>query len=152
MLKHFTEKNCALARWIAFSSIALFIYEQALYEKQLDRDLDIFDGMIAAEVQGETVEHFSGEQPEAKERTIEETEGIPTGVAFDIQRQIEHHRAKQTADDEKAKTEAFVRQVQQVKTAAAAIPRDITPAVVQLAPTAPDNLAQKTRQEDSPRS
>jgi hypothetical protein len=108
--------------------------------------------MIAAEVQTETVEHFSGEQPEAKERSIEETGGIPTGVAFDIQRQIERHRAKQTADDEKAKAEAFVRQVQQVKTAAAAMPRDITPAVAQqLPPTAPDNLAPETPQEASTR-
>ncbi|HWY31926.1 MAG TPA: hypothetical protein VNX46_14295 [Candidatus Acidoferrum sp.] len=119
-------------------------HEQTLFEKQLDRDFDILDGLVAAEVQGETLEHFSGEQPEAKERGIEETGGIPTGVAFDIHRQIERRRAKQTADDEKAKAEAFVRQVQQVKTAAAAMPRDITPAVVQLAQAAPDNLAPET--------
>jgi hypothetical protein len=133
-----------LARWIAFSSICLFIYEQAVYEKQLDRDLDILDSLIAAEVQGETVEHFSGEQPEEKERSIEETGGIPTGVAFDIHRQIERRRAKQTAEEEKSKAEAFVRQVQQVKVAANAMPRDITPAVALLPATAPDNLAPET--------
>ena len=87
----------ALARWIAFSSIALFIYEQTLFEKQLDRDLDILDGLIASEVQSETVEHFAGPQPDDKERSLQETSGIPTGVAFDIQRQIEVRRAKQAA-------------------------------------------------------
>jgi hypothetical protein len=33
----------------------------------------------------ETVEHFSGAQPDDKQRTLQETAGIPTGVAFDIQ-------------------------------------------------------------------
>ena len=83
-----------LARWIAFSSICLFIYEQTLFEKQLDRDLDILDGLVAAEVHKETVEHFSGEQPEDKQRTLDETAGIPTGVAYDIQRQIEKRRVR----------------------------------------------------------
>jgi hypothetical protein len=134
----------ALARWIAFSSICLFIYEQTLYEKQLERDLDVLDSLIAAEVQGETVEHFSGEQPEAKERSIRETGGIPTGVAFDIHRQIERRRAKQTAQEEKSKAEALLRQVAQVKMAAGVMPKDITPAAAQLPPTAPDNLAPET--------
>jgi hypothetical protein len=134
----------ALARWIAFSSIMLFIYEQTLFEKQLDRDLDILDGLIASEVQSETVEHFAGPQPDDKERSLQETSGIPTGVAFDIHRQIERHRAKQTAAEEKAKAEAFVRQVTQVKTAAASMPKDITPTTTLLPPTAPDNLASET--------
>jgi hypothetical protein len=134
-----------LGRWVFFCSFCLFIYEQALYEKQLDRDLDVLDGMIAAQVQGETVEYFSGEQPEQKERTIQETSGIPTGVAFDLHKQIEKLRAKQTAEDEKTKAEAFVRQVEQIKVAVAAMPKDVTPAVVELPPTtAPDNLAPET--------
>lgn len=137
----------ALARWIAFSSIALFIYEQTVYEKQLDRDLDVLDSLIAAEVQGETVEHFSGGQAEATERSIQETGGIPTGVAFDIHRQIEHRRAKQTAEQEKSQAEALLRQVEQIKVAASVMPEDITPTTVQLPPTAPDNLAPETSQK-----
>ena len=133
-----------LGRWVFFCSFCLFIYEQALYEKQLDRDLDVLDGMIAAEVQGETVEYFSGDQSEAKERSIEETGGIPTGVAFDIHRRIEKLRAKQTAEQEKSQAEAFVRQVEQIKVAAGAMPKDITPATAQLPAAAPDNLAPET--------
>jgi hypothetical protein len=86
-----------LARWFAFSSFALFIYEQTLFEKQLDRDLDILDGLVASEVQAETVKHFEGPQPGEEQRTLEETAGIPTGVAFDIHRQIELRRAKEKA-------------------------------------------------------
>jgi hypothetical protein len=86
-----------LARWIAFSSFALFIYEQTLFEKQLDRDLDILDGLVAAEVQNETVKHFEGPQPDEEQRTLEDTAGIPTGVSFDIHKQIELRRAKERA-------------------------------------------------------
>jgi len=86
-----------LARWFAFSSFCLFIFEQTLFEKQLDRDLDILDGLVAAEVQTETVEHFAGPQPGEKQRSIEETAGIPIGVAFDIHRQIELRRARERA-------------------------------------------------------
>ena len=52
---------------------------------------------IAAEVQNETVKHFEGPQPDEKQRTLEDTAGIPTGVAFDIHRQIELRRAKERA-------------------------------------------------------
>jgi hypothetical protein len=139
-----------LAKWVAFSSFALFIFEQTLFDKQLDRDLDILDGLVVSEVQAETVEHFSGPQPQEEQRTLQDTAGIPTGVAFDIHRQIELLRAKQTADDEKTKAEAFVRQVAQVKMAAGVMPKDITPAFAQLPPTAPDNLAPETYELPSP--
>jgi len=107
----------------------------------------VLDGMIAAEVQGETVEYFSGEQPEQRERTIQETSGIPTGVAFDLHRQIEKLRAKHTAQEEKSNAEAFVRHVEKIKVAASAMPKNITPTVIQLPPTAPDNLAPETFQQ-----
>ena len=86
--------SAPLARWFAFSSFCLFIFEQTLFEKQLDRDLDILDGLVAAEVQSETVEHFAGPQIGDTERTLQQTAGIPTGVAFDIHKQIELRRAK----------------------------------------------------------
>ena len=43
------------------------------------------------------MEHFAGPQPQEVQRTLEETAGIPTGVAFDIHRQIELRRAKERA-------------------------------------------------------
>jgi hypothetical protein len=124
-----------LARWIAFASICLFIYEQTLYEKQLDRDLDILDGLVAAEVQSEVVEYFKGDESEVKERTLQNTAGIPTGVAFDIHKQIERLRAKQAAAAAAAEApkpeKTDERQVVEVTSSPTALP-------------APDNLAPET--------
>ena len=83
-----------LGIWIMFSSLALSVFEQTLFEKHLERDLDILDGLISAEVQGETAKFFDGPQPGEKQRTLEDTAGIPTGVAPDIHRQVEIRRAK----------------------------------------------------------
>jgi len=121
-----------LARWFAFSSFALFIFEQTLFEKQLDRDLDILDGLVAAEVQTETVKHFEGPQPDQAQRTLQDTAGIPTGVAFDIHRQIERRRAKQAArPDNLAPEKPNVSQFVQVNVVAV---RDNLP------PMPPDNF------------
>lgn len=87
----------ALGAWVLFSAFALYIYEQALYEKMLERDLDMLDGLVAAEVQSETAKHFDGPQADQKPKTLEETAGIPTGVAPDIHRQVELRKAKRAA-------------------------------------------------------
>lgn len=83
-----------LGIWIMFSGLALHIFEQDVYEKAISRDLDTLDGLIASEVQDETVKHFAGAQPEEKRRTLEDTAGIPTGLAPDIHRQVELRRAR----------------------------------------------------------
>jgi len=122
-----------LARWFAFSSFALFIYEQTLFEKQLDRDLDILDGLVAGEVQTETVEHFAGPQPDEEQRSLEDTAGIPTGVSFDIHKQIELRRAKERAAAPVNLTpdKPHVRQYVQV---------NVVAAPDKLPPAPPDNL------------
>ncbi len=85
-----------LGIWIMFSSFFLYVFEQDLYEKQLNHDLDTLDGLFAAEVQAEVVKHFEGGQAaEERQQTIEETAGIPTGLAPDIHKQVELRRAKQ---------------------------------------------------------
>jgi hypothetical protein len=121
-----------LSRWFAFSAFAMFIFEQSLFEKQLDRDLDILDGLVVAKVQTETVEHFAGPQPDEAQRTIEETAGIPTGVAFDIHRQIEKLRAQQAVRPEKMPSEPVRQYVQVV--VAVPNPATLPP------PAAPDNM------------
>jgi hypothetical protein len=83
---------------ILLSAVALAVYENALFERMLENDLNILDGLVAAEVQVETVKHFEGaKQPEEIQRTLEETAGIPTGVAPDIHHQVQLRRAKQRA-------------------------------------------------------
>jgi hypothetical protein len=126
-----------LARWFAFSSFCLFIFEQTLFEKQLDRDLDILDGLVAAEVQNETVKHFEGPQPDEEQRTLEDTAGIPTGVSFDIHKQIELRRAKERAATPVTLTKETppVRQYVQV---------NVLPGRDNLPPPPPDNLIKDT--------
>jgi hypothetical protein len=93
--------SLGLGLWIIFAALFLYVYEQSAYDHALARDLDTLDGLIASEVQAETVKHFEQPQPEQKQRSIEETAGIPTGLAPDIQLQIELRRAKKrkTAPD-----------------------------------------------------
>jgi hypothetical protein len=102
-----------LGAWIMFSAFALYIFEQAVYEKELERDLDTLDCLITSEVQGETVEHFDGAQPGDKQRTLEETAGIPTGIAPDVSKQIEARRAKQR----KSPPDNLVPALSEIKTA-----------------------------------
>jgi hypothetical protein len=94
----------------------------------------------------------TGGQPDEQQRSLQDTVGIPNGGPSTSRRQIEARRAKQTAVGEKSKAEAFIRQVVQVKMAAAAMPKDITPAFAQLPPTAPDNLAPETYELPPPES
>jgi hypothetical protein len=84
-----------LARWIAFSAVCSFIHEQNIYERQLDRDLDVLDSIVAAQVHEETVTHFTGGHPEDQMQSVEETAGIPTGVSHELRRLIEIRRARQ---------------------------------------------------------
>jgi hypothetical protein len=80
-----------------FSALALYIYEQALYERMLEQDLDMLDGLVAAEVQSEAAKYFEGPQTDQKQMQLEETAGIQTGVAPDIHRQVELRKAKRAA-------------------------------------------------------
>ena len=43
----------------------------------------------------QTAKHFEGPQADQKQMQLEETAGIPTGLAPDIHRQVELRRAKQ---------------------------------------------------------
>ena len=86
--------STSLGIWIVFSSIALRIFEEDLFEKALARDLDILDGLISSEIQVESVKHFDGPQPDQKALALEDTAGIPTGVAPDIHKQVSIRKAK----------------------------------------------------------
>jgi hypothetical protein len=84
-----------LGVWIMFSAFFLYVYENDIYEKQVNRDLDTLDGLFASEVQSEVVERFvDGKVADAAPQPIQETAGIPTGLAPDIARQVAIRRAK----------------------------------------------------------
>jgi hypothetical protein len=75
----------ALGLWIVFASVCLAGFEEVAFRKQFHRDLDTLDGMVNAEIQGETVEHFS---PPTDAQAQEASEGIPTGLGDDIKERI----------------------------------------------------------------
>ncbi len=69
------------------------------------RGLDILDGLFAAEVQSETAKHYEGPQADQKQMQLEETAGIPTGIAPDIHGQVELRKAKRAAAPDNLGTE-----------------------------------------------
>jgi len=83
-----------LGLWIEVAGLFLFVYEQQLYEVMLNANLDTLDGLIAAEVQGEAVKHYQQAQPTEKSRSIDETAGIPTGVAPDIEKLLAQRQSE----------------------------------------------------------
>jgi len=70
-----------------------------------EEDLDILDELFAAEVQAETAKHYEGPQADQKQMQLEETAGIPTGIAPDIHKQVELHKAKRAAAPDNLATE-----------------------------------------------
>ena len=82
----------ALARWCAFASICMYIYEAAIYERALENDLNLMDNNLAAEIQGQTLEHFSGPAADQAPLTVEQTAGIATGVSPDLLHKIKSRR------------------------------------------------------------
>ena len=122
----------SLGFWIVFASMALIIWEQGVYDRLLNRMLDIHDGLIDAEVQQQIATHYR--QPAAGALPMEDTAGLPTGLAQDIEKQVELRKAKRaTVQDNPAPDKPPVRQYVQVNVVAASgkpVPR----------PAQPDNM------------
>jgi hypothetical protein len=94
-----------LGLWLMFSGAGLGIYEQAVYEKALERDIDMHDGIVETEVQAQVAEHFrkgAAGQVSVKPLSIEETGGIPTGIAPDIKKQIASRQKRAPLSDSPA--------------------------------------------------
>jgi hypothetical protein len=84
-----------LGVWIIFSAFFLYVFENDIYEKQLNRELDTLDGLFASEVQSEVVERFADNPTaDAVPQPLQETAGIPTGLAPDIAKQVAVRRSK----------------------------------------------------------
>lgn len=85
----------ALGLWIVLSSFSLRVFEQARYEAALRREFEIVDGLTEAEYQQLIVEFFSGrptKAPQKKRSGDALSNGIPTGLAPDIEAHIAKRR------------------------------------------------------------
>jgi hypothetical protein len=92
----------ALGLWIMVSGLFIYVYEQQLFEAIMKRELDTLDGLLTAELQMEIVKHFEQPQsnklqPKPFQKSLEETAGIPTGVATDIEMQVAIRKAELAA-------------------------------------------------------
>jgi len=83
-----------LSYYLFFAGACLFIFEAWDYDQALNQSLDMLDSLVESEVMSSNVEYYS--QPNPTQRPLEQTAGIPTGIAPDIQHQIER-RQRRTA-------------------------------------------------------
>ena len=75
----------ALGMWLLFSGLSLRIHEQSVHQRERTMSLDIIDGMILSERQSQIVEEFEASSGWHRQKN---TDGIPTGLSDDIERQI----------------------------------------------------------------
>jgi len=83
-----------LGYYIIFAAICLFVFEAWDYEHSLNMMLDTLDSLVDSEVISGNVEYYS--HPNPTQRPLDETAGIPTGIAPDIEAQIQKRRARPT--------------------------------------------------------
>jgi len=84
-----------LAQWLFFSAMCMLFVENYVYDKQLDRELDLLDAMVEGEMHSRLVQKFSGvAQGQVVSPGLGDTAGIPTGIGPDIVRQVEARRTK----------------------------------------------------------
>lgn len=79
-----------LGYWLMFAGVSLRAFEDAVYRKALDRDLDLADGLIMSDVYSRSVEQFS--QP--PQQPPGQSNGLPTGLASDVEMQMRRRKTK----------------------------------------------------------
>jgi hypothetical protein len=80
----------ALGMWLVFSGLCLRAYEDQIFRRERNRDLDIIDSLIISEHQSETLEQFEQSQAPAQ---FQPDAGIPTGLGDDVQTQINQRKS-----------------------------------------------------------
>lgn len=86
----------ALGGWMVFSGMCLRVFEAAVHRKEQERDMDALDGLIESEIHSERIDRLSNPASTTAEVTTD-SQGIPTGLAQDIQKQVEARQAKRNA-------------------------------------------------------
>lgn len=95
-----------LGGWLMFSAVSLYMVEIALHEARIEQLLDQIDGMCEAEASSKELSAMATREDEQgltpKPISREETAGVPTGLAPDIEAQIQRRRARKPPPDELA--------------------------------------------------
>lgn len=90
----FTLLQTLLGIYLIIAAFCLFAWEAYDYERSINMMLDQLDALVDSEVISANVEYYSQYTSPATQRPLEETAGIPTGVAPDLQAAIERRRAR----------------------------------------------------------
>jgi hypothetical protein len=88
--------SSGLASCILISSLFLMIWEIGYYERYVNRILDIHDELIDADVQKMAAEYFQ-KKADAPALPLEQTSGLPTGLARDIAAKVEERKRRTAA-------------------------------------------------------
>jgi len=83
-------ESTALGFWLMIAGAALRIFEDLVFQKELNRDFDILDSVITSEVHSSTVEKFDDSAPHSPQPS---SNAIPTGMAPDIEANIKKRRS-----------------------------------------------------------
>lgn len=78
--------STALGAWLVLSAICLAVVESAVQEQELNRQMDMVDGLVASEIQSGQVERFM--EPTSGTHTAEPSAGIATGLSPELQDRI----------------------------------------------------------------
>jgi len=87
----FLPESTALGFWLMIAGAALRIFEDVVFQKELNRDFDILDSVIISEVHSGTVEKFDDSAPHTPQPS---SNAVPTGLAPDIEAQINRRLTK----------------------------------------------------------
>jgi multisubunit Na+/H+ antiporter MnhC subunit len=84
-LLHFSH---ALACWLLLSAVCLRAFEHTVHEQELNRRLDMVDGLMNSEQQASVMEQYE-QGPWSRPRT---DQGIPTGLDEDVRKNIKRQK------------------------------------------------------------
>jgi hypothetical protein len=79
-----------LALWLVFAGVCLRVYEDAVFRRERNRDLDLIDSLIISGRQTEILDQYH----QAPALPLPPDQGIPAGLGPDIQEAIRRRRMK----------------------------------------------------------
>ncbi len=86
--------SSALACYLAFAGFCLRVYESDVFERERERDLDLSDGLLRAEIQSQLVEQYEGT---SDLRPRQPKPGLPTGVGSDLKTNLKRQQARRSS-------------------------------------------------------
>jgi hypothetical protein len=82
----------ALALWLIFSAFCLRAYEDGIFNRERNQELDMTDGLIESNLQGEHVERYA--EPSTHGQNPPAEPSVPTGLGDDIQAHVKRRQKK----------------------------------------------------------